>query len=131
MVGANKDFQNLPAQSKDIWINMNLRVYYNNYVLFNAWQGNTWYELDPSLKLYVPQTDSSTYRTNSMMTIKRTSSNLGAYVGDFRVLKLSLTDSYGQFLRHYEVPFNVKWSNTISYFFVREDVFTVQPSSLA
>lgn len=65
------------------------------------------------------------------MTIRKTSSNLGCYVGEFRIFKLALTDSYGQFLRHYEVPFNARWTNTITYFFIREDVINVSPSSLA
>lgn len=130
-MGTKKDYQSLPSQSKEIWNNVNLRVHYNNYVLVNAWQGNIWYELDPSLKLFASQTDSSSYSSSSMMTIKKTVSTLGCYVADFRVMKLSLTDSFGQFLRHYEVPFNAKWSNTLSYFFIREGIFSLQPPSLA
>jgi hypothetical protein len=63
------------------------------------------------------------------MTIKRTSSSIGMYVGEFRVLRFNEADSWAQFLRHYEVPFNAKWNNTLNYIFIRDGVFNMQPSS--
>jgi hypothetical protein len=47
--GASLGFELLPTQSNSTWINVNLRVLYNSYILLNAWQGNNWYELDPSI----------------------------------------------------------------------------------
>lgn len=101
---------------------------YSNYTLLNVWQGNNWYELDPSLKALKLLKDTTFMETNTSMIIKKTSSSLGAYLADFRLLKINQTDSYGQFLRHYEMPFNNRWSNTLNYMFIREGFFNLQPS---
>jgi hypothetical protein len=53
---------------------------------------------------------------------------LGAYVGDFRIMKINTTDSWGQFIRHYENPFNSRWNYTLSYIFIREGQFIILPS---
>ena len=60
------------------------------------------------------------------MHIKKTTAQvIGAYIGDFRIFKINETDSYGQFLRHYEVPFNNKWTYTLNYMFIREGQFVI------
>ena len=69
---------------------------------------------------------------DNTMYIKKTTPNvLGAYVGDFRTFKINTVDSFGQFLRHYENPFNSRWPNTISYIFIRDLYFNVLPSMAA
>lgn len=63
------------------------------------------------------------------MYIKKTTALvIGAYVGDFRIFRINETDSYGQFLRHYESPFNNRWNNTLNYMFIREGQFNILPS---
>lgn len=59
---------------------------------------------------------------------KTTALVIGAYLGDFRIFKINETDSYGQFLRHYESPFNNRWTNTLNYMFIREGQFNILPS---
>ena len=108
---------------------MNLRVLYGNenYTQLNVWQGNNWYELNPTMKVvYTHNTTdnlaslSSCEGDSSMSIMKTTQNVLGAYVGEFRIFKINVIDSYGQFLRHYENPFNARWPNTISNIFIRE-----------
>ena len=70
-------------------------------------------------------------KDNSMFIKKTTPNVIGAYVGDFRIFKIDPIDSYGQFLRHYENPFNARWPNTISYMFIRDLYFNVLPSMAA
>jgi hypothetical protein len=45
------------------------------------------------------------------------------------VLKINPTDSWSQFLRHYEDPFNARWPNTITYIFARDTTFVSKPSN--
>jgi len=49
-VGSWEGYQNLPLLNQN-WVNLNLRVMYGNYSLLNGWQGNNWYELNPSLRV--------------------------------------------------------------------------------
>jgi hypothetical protein len=139
-VGKFEGYSKLKSLSQTTWCNMNLRVLYGNgnYTQLNVWQGNNWYELSPTMKVvYTHNTTdnsaalSSCEGDSSMFIMKTTQNVLGAYVGDLRVFKINVQDSYGQFLRHYENPFNARWPNTISYMFIRELYFNVLPSMAA
>ncbi len=139
-LGNFEGFQRLKSLSQTIWCNVNLRVLYGNgnYTQLNVWQGNSWYELSPTSRvLYTHNTaDNSAAldrcENDNTMYIKKTTANvIGAYVGDFRIFKINTTDSYAQFLRHYENPFNSRWPHTISYMFIRDLYFNVLPSMAA
>jgi len=80
---------------------VNLRVLYGNYTLLNAWQGNKWYELNPTLKVLHKHEASNSVATaaceasSTMFLMKTTPLVLGVYAGDFRIMKINTTDSWG------------------------------------
>lgn len=91
--GTKDGFSILKSASSSIWNNVNLRVMYGNYTLLNAWQGNDWSEISPTMKdiqLSVP----TACEEDTNMIIRKTSANLGVYIGDFRVFKINEIDSY-------------------------------------
>ena len=52
-VGIFDEFSRIKSLSQTLWCNVNLRVLYgnNNYTQLNVWQGNNWYELNPTLRV--------------------------------------------------------------------------------
>ena len=87
--GNNTGYKNLKELSATTWCNVNLRVLYGNYTLLNVWQGNNWYELDPTMKVLHLVANTTNIEENNEMLIKKTTVNLGGWVGDFRVLKIN------------------------------------------
>jgi len=98
-VGNFEGFSKVKSLSLTTWCNMNLRVLYGNgnYTQLNVWQGNNWYELSPTMKVvYTHNTTENSAALlscegDSSMSIMKTTQNvLGAYVGDFRVMKINV-----------------------------------------
>jgi hypothetical protein len=67
-------------------------------------------------------------KDNSLFIKKTTPLLIGAYVGEFRIMKINLTNSYNQFLRHYENINNNKWTNTLNVISIINNNFNVQPN---
>ncbi len=85
--GINTLSKSLPTISTSIWVNVNLRVSYANYILLNAWQGNNWYDINPSLKIAITDGAVPSY-TNNTLVIEKTSSTFGVSIAEIRVFTL-------------------------------------------
>ena len=100
-LGSFDGFGKSKSLSTTVWNNVNLRVLYGNYTLLNAWQGNKWYELNPTLKVLHKHEASNSVATaaceasSTMLLMKTTPLVLGVYAGDFRIMKINTTDSWG------------------------------------
>ena len=83
----NSGSKSIPVVSNSIWINVNLRVSYGNYILMNAWQGNNWYDISPGLKILFVDATTPGYLNNTLL-IEPTLASVGLSIADIRVFSL-------------------------------------------
>src|SRR3569833_2807727 len=91
----NTDSDSFPEVSLTKWVNMNIRMGSNtksNYTLVNGWQGDNWYEIDPSLKVLLPY---CTNYNDTSITMKSTAASIGVYWTEMRVYLLDENKAWG------------------------------------
>ena len=82
----------LPIYDSNLWVNMNLRVAYDDYLLMNGWQGDDWYKVMPTFKVLF---DISTNYSDISLYIMQTQSNLGCFIAEIKIFNLTETFSWG------------------------------------